>query len=597
MGLQPKINGKTVERAYEEYRNGVYLVNRRYQRKLVWNINEKEAFIDSLRNGYPVPLFLFSTNSYKGMDRREIIDGMQRLNAVFGFIENEFTIGGYYFDLSSTALTKQLLDEKILEQKTPVLDRTSCVGIASYELPFSVYDEDNPDIIDEVFRRINSNGKHLSRQEIRQAGATGEFAELVRKLSTKLRGDVSHEDILLLDQMKEISIKQDGNGNGYGINADDVFWVKQNIIDKKDLRLSMDEEIVGDLVGAMVADTMPPSRVSVLDGYYYINEEEQDGRGYKTEQAIQARGSEAICTQFLYIIDEIKKIFYNKEHTVIQHILNQKVYRGPRYFQSLFLTLYELLIKQEMKIVNYDKVYEQLGNIAERTMVISGGGGAWSAKEKTEVVAKVKAILQPAFVERTEGDPMHYSYATEIETLLKQSKTENSQYDFKQGIHDLSSGERNDKLVKKIYKTLTAMGNSEKNAVGYVLIGVADNFEDAEKISRKYNTENMKVGNFYITGIDGEVNKFYKGDYDEYFSQFKNALQTMPLDEYYKRQIGSKMRMVSYYDKSIIIMKIVNDNGAIRFGNDYYTRIGANNDPEPISAPEMPTFFAKFAKN
>ena len=125
MGLQPKINGKTVERAYEEYRNGVYLVNRRYQRKLVWSINEKEAFIDSLRNGYPVPLFLFSTNSYKGMDRREIIDGMQRLNAVFGFVENEFTIGGYYFDLSSTALTKQLLDEKILEQKTPVLDRTS----------------------------------------------------------------------------------------------------------------------------------------------------------------------------------------------------------------------------------------------------------------------------------------------------------------------------------------------------------------------------------------------------------------------------------------------------------------------------------------
>lgn len=595
MGLQPKINGKTVERAYEEYRNGVYLVNRRYQRKLVWNINEKEAFIDSLRNGYPVPLFLFSTNVYKGMDRREIIDGMQRLNAVFGFIENEFTIGGYYFDLSSTALTKQLLDEKILEQKTPVLDRTSCVGIASYELPFSVYDEDNPDIIDEVFRRINSNGKHLSRQEIRQAGATGEFAELVRVLSTKLRGDVSHEDILLLDQMKEISIKQDGNG--YGINADDVFWVKQNIIDKKDLRLSMDEEIVGDLVGAMVADTMPPSRVSVLDGYYYINEEEQDGRGYKTEQAIQARGSEAVCVQFLYIIDEIKKIFFYKEHTVIQHILNQKVYRGPRYFQSLFLTLYELLIKQEMKIVDYDKVYEQLGNIAERTMVISGGGGAWSAKEKTEVIAKVKAILQPAFAERTEGDPMHYSYATEIETLLKQSKTENSQYDFKQGIHDLSSGERNDKLVKKIYKTLTAMGNSEKNAVGYVLIGVADNFEDAEKISRKYHTENMKVGNFYITGIDGEVNKFYKGDYDEYFSQYKNVLQTMPLDEHYRRQIGSKMRMVSYYDKSIIIMKIVNDNGAIMFDNGYYTRVGANNDPEPVSAPEMPAFFAKFAKN
>ena len=453
MGLQPKINGKTVERAYEDYRNGIYLVNRRYQRKLVWNKNEKEAFVDSLKNGYPVPLFLFSVNEYKGQRRQEIIDGMQRLNAIFGFIENEYEIDGYYFDLSSTALTKQLLDENILKQHTPILDRTSCVNIASYELPFSSYDEDNPDIIDEVFRRINSNGKHLSRQEIRQAGATGEFAELVRVLSTKMRGDVSHDDVLLLDQMKDISIQQDGNK--YGINADDVFWVKQNIIDKKDLRLSIDEEIVGDLVGAMVAETMPPSRVSVLDAYYYIDAEEEDSRGYKTEKAIQVRGTETISTQFLYIIDEIKKIFFGKEHTIMQHILNQKVYRGPRYFQSLFLSLYELLIKDEMKILDYDEVYEKLFNIADRTMIISGGGGAWSAKEKTEVVTKTVSILKSAFVERTEADPMHYSYATEIETLLKQSKTENAQYDFKQGIHDLANGKRNEQLISKIFKTLT----------------------------------------------------------------------------------------------------------------------------------------------
>lgn len=592
MGLQPKINGKTVERAYEDYRNGIYLVNRRYQRKLVWNRNEKEAFIDSLKNGYPVPLFLFSVNEYKGQRRQEIIDGMQRLNAIFGFIENEFAIDGYYFDLSSTALTKQLLDEDILKQKEPILERTSCVNIASYELPYSSYDEDNPEIIDEVFRRINSNGKHLSRQEIRQAGATGEFAELVRVLSTKLRGDVSHEDVLLLEQMKDISIQQDGNG--YGINADDVFWVKQNIIDKKDLRLSMDEEIVGDLIGAMVTETMPPSRVSVLDSYYYINTEDQEGRGYKTEKAIQVRGSEAISTQFLYIIDEIKKIFFEHDQTIISHILNQKVYRGPRYFQSLFLALNELLIRQEMKILDYNKVYERLHNIAERTMIISGGGGAWSAREKTDVVAQTVAILKPDFVERTEGDPMHYSYATEIETLLKQSKTENAQYDFKQGIHDLISGKRNDRLITKIFKTLSAMGNSEKNAIGYVLIGVADKFEDAEKISRKYNIESTKVGNFYITGIDGEVQQFYNGDYDAYFTQLKNVLQQMPLDEHYRRQIGTKMKMVSYYDKSVIIIKIISDNGAIMFDNNYYTRTGANNDPEPVSAPEMPAFFAKF---
>ena len=176
-----------------------------------------------------------------------------------------------------------------------------------------------------------------------------------------------------------------------------------------------------------------------------------------------------------------------------------------------------------MKILDYNKVYERLHNIAERTMIISGGGGAWSAREKTDVVAQTVAILKPDFVERTEGDPMHYSYATEIETLLKQSKTENAQYDFKQGIHDLISGKRNDRLITKIFKTLSAMGNSEKDAIGYVLIGVADKFEDAEKISRKYNIESTKVGNFDITGIDGEVQQFYNGDYDAYFTQLKNV--------------------------------------------------------------------------
>lgn len=220
MAKQPVINGKVVERAYEDYRNELFLVNRRYQRKLVWDVSEKRAFIDSLLHGYPVPLFLFSKSDYREVNRFEIIDGMQRLNAIFSYIENEFALeNGHFFDLSSTALTKDLSDKKKLEQKSPILDRSECVKIVSYELPFSIYDEKDSDIIDEVFRRINSNGQHLSRQEIRQAGAISEFADLVRRISTKIRGDVSHEDILLLSNMKDISISKDE----HGIDPDSVF--------------------------------------------------------------------------------------------------------------------------------------------------------------------------------------------------------------------------------------------------------------------------------------------------------------------------------------------------------------------------------------
>lgn len=128
MAIQPVINGKVIERSYEDYSNNLYLVNRRYQRKLVWSVSEKQAFIDSLANGYPVPLFLFSKKLYKDVERYEIIDGMQRLNAIFSFIENEYALeDGRFFDLSATALTKNMMDKGLLQQKIPILDRSMCV--------------------------------------------------------------------------------------------------------------------------------------------------------------------------------------------------------------------------------------------------------------------------------------------------------------------------------------------------------------------------------------------------------------------------------------------------------------------------------------
>lgn len=592
MTKQPTINGKVVERSYEDYRNNLYLVNRRYQRKLVWEKEEKQAFIDSLANGYPVPLFLFAKSNYKGIERSEIIDGMQRLNAIFSFIENQFpTESGEYFDLTATALTKDLLDNGLLTQKEPILQRAICVKIVSYELPYSLYDEKDSKIIDEVFRRINSNGKHLSRQEIRQAGVVSDFAQIVRTISTRIRGDVSHDDFLLLSQMKNISISKECDTGG--IDPDSVFWVKENIITKEDLRESVDEEQVADILGAMLLNPIPPSNVSVLDEYYGFKGLDSSSRYMKIEEIISAVASERISDQFFLVLDEIKRIFYNRPKTIIGQMVSTRTYRGPRYFQILFLSLYNMLIKQEKKIIDYDKLYHALDGIASKTLNIAGGGGWWTQQEKNDLVASTSAVLAPYFIERSDGDPMYYSYTTELETLLKQSSTENSQYDFKQGIHSLTTGEKNDKLVKKIFKTLTAMANSEKGAVGYVLLGVADKFEDAEIIHKTYGTDYIKVGTFYVTGVNGEVNKFYESP-DSYLLNIKNTLASMPITEHYKRQIGIKMRMINYHEKMVVIFKIICDNGAVMFEDGYYTRMGASNDPTPISPEAMPAFFAKF---
>ena len=114
------VKGEAIQRIYGNYRAARYVVNRRYQRKLVWTLEEKRKFIDSIISGYPVPIVLLAERKSASSNLFEIIDGMQRLNSIFSFIENEFDIDGKYFDLNTMVETKALLDRRELKQQKPV---------------------------------------------------------------------------------------------------------------------------------------------------------------------------------------------------------------------------------------------------------------------------------------------------------------------------------------------------------------------------------------------------------------------------------------------------------------------------------------------
>jgi uncharacterized protein with ParB-like and HNH nuclease domain len=78
--------GIPIQAMYRQYREGKFSVNRKYQRKLVWSVAEKQALIDSILSGYPIPLILFAERpDLYGSGKYEIVDGIQRLNAIFGF--------------------------------------------------------------------------------------------------------------------------------------------------------------------------------------------------------------------------------------------------------------------------------------------------------------------------------------------------------------------------------------------------------------------------------------------------------------------------------------------------------------------------------
>ena len=137
-------------------------MNRRYQRKLVWSIEEKASFIDSIIKSYPVPLILLAESNDDSGRIFEIIDGMQRINAVTAFVENEFAVNGAYFNLETMAETKLQKDSGQLVQKEPMLDRKICAEFVSYVFPMSTYKGAS----EELMQMVNIyQDKKLGKQE------------------------------------------------------------------------------------------------------------------------------------------------------------------------------------------------------------------------------------------------------------------------------------------------------------------------------------------------------------------------------------------------------------------------------------------------
>ena len=54
------VKGKTINQIARWYFDNELYVNRRYQRKLVWSIEEKKLYIDSLLQNYPTPSIMLN---------------------------------------------------------------------------------------------------------------------------------------------------------------------------------------------------------------------------------------------------------------------------------------------------------------------------------------------------------------------------------------------------------------------------------------------------------------------------------------------------------------------------------------------------------
>jgi hypothetical protein len=513
------------------------------------------------------------------------------------FIDQEFDIGGKYFDLDTMADTKLLKDNGSITQKHDILDRSICAKIVRYQMPLSVFQEAGNSHIDEVFRRLNSGGRHLSSQELRQAGAVSKFASIVRKLASNIRGDSSALDILNLNAMKSISITS--KNLKYGIAIEDIFWIQNNIITKEALRQSKDEEVIADIVAWVALDKGIRSSSDILNQLYgYENSDSPDGESSLASQVeleIQKINEEILISNIQYVFDKIIEITKTSGKTFNGLLFEDQQAKIARYFQVVFLALYQLLIEEGKEISDMNTLISHLDKAGDKIIRLAAGGGNWSAKEKSTQINALCGVLKNCFKKPTKNDPARNQWITRFENILMQSTTEQTLYDFKVGLHPLSKklNDFSPETFSKIVKTLTAMANTLPNASGYCLLGVADNKDTANQFTEIYKSKSIGYSSFFITGINDEANTFHK-DIDKYFTKLTQLIKNEPISDRDKDNILRNIATVRYFDKTVVILKIESGEIPSIYDGKYFVRHGSNiNEVEPQN---FATLFQRFSQ-
>jgi hypothetical protein len=181
------------------YKRGLLELDPPYQRRSVWNLKYQQFFIETLLLQYPSPaIFLYEDIKPDGAVTYSVVDGKQRLTAIFDFTQGLFPVAndsvlkrlqGTYFDHLDSTVKKNFWTYQFLVEYVPTTDESTLTS---------------------VFDRINRNVMKLTRQELRHARFSGTFAESAEDaaeiLEIELPPGVPHFTPASQRQMKDVEL-------------------------------------------------------------------------------------------------------------------------------------------------------------------------------------------------------------------------------------------------------------------------------------------------------------------------------------------------------------------------------------------------------
>jgi hypothetical protein len=175
------VQHSTIMRLYSE--KDEILLNPDYQRMGgVWTLEKKQLLMDSILNDYDIPkiyLHAFSREQRKADGfAYAVIDGRQRLEAIWQFIEGKFTLSDDFVYQDDESLRLARLGYSDIASGYPKIK----IKFDSFVLPVVGVDTDDQELIEDMFSRLNE-AVPLNAAEKRNA-LGGELVAAIRDIAS-----------------------------------------------------------------------------------------------------------------------------------------------------------------------------------------------------------------------------------------------------------------------------------------------------------------------------------------------------------------------------------------------------------------------------
>ena len=157
---------------YRKYRTGKLILDVNFQRRNVWKSKQQCELIESILMGLPLPIFYLKQEDNAAYI---VVDGKQRLSALFQFLNNEFVLRNLKILSFLNGKKYEDLGDNLGIYQTQLED---------YQIFSHVILPPTPDkILFDIFDRVNRGGTKLNKQEIRNALYHGKGLDMIGRIT------------------------------------------------------------------------------------------------------------------------------------------------------------------------------------------------------------------------------------------------------------------------------------------------------------------------------------------------------------------------------------------------------------------------------